>query len=96
MREIECKITGKVQGVFFRVFVEEKARGFGLTGTVENLDDGSVRVVAQGEEENLKKLIEELHKGPEFAQIDDMHIEWRLPAQAGELEKKFQDFRIIY
>ena len=90
MREIECKIIGKVQGIFFRDFVQEKARDLGVYGFVENLEDRTVHVVAQGEDETLKKLIEYLHKGPILAQVSKVEVVWR------DVKEIFKDFQIIY
>jgi len=51
---IKAIITGKVQMVMFRDFVKNNANNFGLYGAVENLNNGSVRVIAQGDEEKLE------------------------------------------
>lgn len=76
--------------VMFRDFVQRKARALDVVGTVENKDDGTVSVIAQGLEENLQKLIEHLHKGPFLARIARVDVEWHEPAG------KFQGFKIIY
>lgn len=89
-REIKCRIAGKVQMVMFRDFIWRHARSIGLTGTVENLNDGSVEVIAQGTEEKLKKLIEKLHKGPFLARVIRVDVEWREPS--GD----FEGFTIVY
>ncbi len=78
-QEIECIITGRVQLVLYRDFVERRAHSLGLCGTVENLPDGSVRVVAQGSEDDLKKLIAQLRKGSLLSRVDDVAILWREP-----------------
>ena len=90
LKEIRCKITGKVQMVMYRDFVQRKARGLNISGTVENREDRSVEVVAQGTEENLQKLIEYLHKGPFLARVARVDVEWR------ESVETFQGFKIIY
>ncbi|ESQ22583.1 MAG: acylphosphatase [Acidilobus sp.] len=54
------RVTGWVQGVGFRAFVRRKALMLGLTGYAKNMPDGSVEVVAQGEETAIERLIEEL------------------------------------
>jgi len=58
IKEIECTITGKVQMVMFRDFIQRKARALNISGTVENGEDGSVRVVAQGDEKSLQTFID--------------------------------------
>jgi len=71
------KVTGKVQGVFFRKSTEEKARELGLKGSAENLDDGSVRVHAQGDSAKLDKLEDWLREGPPQARVDHLYREER-------------------
>jgi acylphosphatase len=66
-KQIVCTIRGKVQMVMFRDFVQRKARGLDLAGSVQNLENHTVKVVAQGNEENLEKLVVHLHKGPFLA-----------------------------
>ena len=61
--EFYAKVYGRVQGVGYRYFVKEKAQNLDLFGYVKNLEDGTVEVLAQGREENLQKLIEELKMG---------------------------------
>ncbi len=90
MQEIECNIVGKVQMVMFRDFILRNARTLGIRGTVENLYDGSVKVIAQGSEDNLNKFIEYLHKGPFLARVIRVNIEWR------ELTSDFSCFTIQY
>lgn len=58
--EIQAIFYGRVQGVFFRATARQIAQRLGLTGLVKNLDDGSVEVVAQGSEEKLLQLVQEL------------------------------------
>ena len=90
MQEIKAKISGKVQMVMFRDFVQRHSRSLGLRGTVENLDDGSMEVIAQGSEEKLEKLIERLHKGPFLARVIRVDVEWREP------KEDFGGFTILY
>jgi acylphosphatase len=54
---------GRVQGVGFRAWVRMKATSLGLTGTVANLDDGRVEVVAEGPEPQVRALLAELNGG---------------------------------
>ena len=68
------KITGRVQGVGFRYFVKHKALKLGIVGYVKNLDDGSVEVFCQGNDSDLKKFIEYLHKGPFFSCVKNLEI----------------------
>lgn len=77
MKEIECHIAGKVHGVLFRKFVQKRARELDIVGFVQNLEDGTVEVVAQGEEEQLLEFIEHLKKGPVFAQVEKVDVSWQ-------------------
>jgi tRNA pseudouridine55 synthase len=86
--EFYVKVYGRVQGVGYRYFVKEKAQNLDIFGYVKNLEDGSVEVLAQGREENLQKLIEELKKGPFLARVDKLDIVFRKPLNI------FYNFRI--
>jgi acylphosphatase len=79
-----------VQGVLFRDFTRRLGRKLGLVGTVENLPDGTVKVVAEGEEAMLNKIVERLHNGPPLAKVTDIKIEWQ------EASGAFPNFKIIY
>jgi tRNA pseudouridine55 synthase len=79
--EFYAKVYGRVQGVGYRYFVKEKAQNLYLFGYVKNLEDGSVEVLAQGREENLQKLIEELKKGPYLAKVEKIDIIFRKPLE---------------
>lgn len=74
------RITGKVQGVFFRHYTREKAINLGLTGYVENLKDGSVNLIASGSPEQLEQLINWSHNGPDKAKVEKVTVS-RLPYQ---------------
>ena len=63
-------VEGRVQGVGFRMFVEQAAAELGLGGYVRNRRDGSVEVYAAGEEKVLDRLRSELEKGPSAARVD--------------------------
>lgn len=78
--EVRCVVSGKVQGVFYRDFVVKHARHLALTGTVKNLPNFKVEVVAQGYEDKLQKLVEHLHKGPFLSKVSGVEVEWREPS----------------
>ncbi|MFL5321572.1 MAG: acylphosphatase [Myxococcaceae bacterium] len=79
-RRVSLRITGKVQGVFFRESTKTKARELGLSGWVKNLDDGSVQALAQGETDKIDELIQWAHRGPPAARVTDVSVEDRPPA----------------
>ncbi len=63
------KFYGRVQGVGFRYRAEKSASIYGINGWVRNNDDGSVDMEAQGDKENIEKMIELIKKG-NFIEID--------------------------
>jgi len=75
MRTIRIFVSGTVQGVFFRAFVEEEADKLDLKGFVRNLDDDRVEVVIEGREKDVEKMIEKCRKGCPYSQVKDVEIE---------------------
>ena len=69
-------ISGRVQGVGFREFVRRNAMDLHLAGYAENLDDGRVEVVAEGDREDLELLLVRLRMGPAHAEVDDIEVNW--------------------
>jgi acylphosphatase len=65
-------VTGRVQGVGFRWFVEREAHILGMAGWVRNNADGRVEVFAQGSPEQLSALRARLHQGPRAARVDNV------------------------
>lgn len=76
---LEAIVSGRVQVVMYRDFVQRKASGLKLTGYVKNLPDGTVHVIAEGSREKLEKLIEKLRKGSLLSSVEKVHSKW-LPA----------------
>ena len=73
MQLIKCyRVSGKVQGVFFRSSTVRQATELNLSGTVHNRADGTVEVVAVGEPVALETLHQWLHKGPKLAIVDQV------------------------
>lgn len=83
MKQAHIYISGFVQGVGYRAYVRSKAKKIGLTGWVRNLTDDRVEAVIQGDEEDIKKLLKLLRRGPFFAKVSDTVILW---------EEKNEDF----
>lgn len=71
----KIKIGGRVQGVGFRFSAREKAKNLGVTGYVQNRPDGSVTIVASGEESALNEFLSWCRKGPSMAQVVNVDIE---------------------
>jgi len=69
MKTIRIKVSGRVQGVFYRQSTQEKAYELNLNGTVRNCEDDTVEIIATGHEEQLDKLIAWCRKGPPRAKV---------------------------
>ena len=72
MIKLQFTVYGIVQGVGFRYSTWGKAKEFGLSGVVRNLSDGSVLVIACGDEAQLGKLREWLWQGPRYSLVDNV------------------------
>ena len=66
---LKVNVTGKVQGVGFRMSTVRQAHSLGVTGWVRNLDDGSVEALLQGPHDRIDKLLSWLHVGPPAARV---------------------------
>lgn len=89
MKAIRAKVTGKVQGVWYRASTQAEAQRLGVAGTVENLPDDAVLVVAQGEDEAVEALVRWLHRGPPNARVDGVAVE------AIAVDPARTDFRVL-
>lgn len=85
----QIKITGKVQGVFFRKKTQEKAKELGIKGWVRNEADGSVLTEIEGNQQALTVMEAWLKNGPERARVEHLLV------QIGS-EKGYRDFKILY
>ena len=88
-KQIHCLVRGRVQGVFFRASTQREAKRLGLTGWVKNLPDGTVEVVAEGEDDSLKEFLGWVQRGPTAARVERVDSRWR--GYTGE----WGDFRIV-
>lgn len=82
------RIDGKVQGVGYRAATLRAAESLGVTGWVCNLRDGSVEVLAHGNEEQLASFHNWLERGPAYAQVDTVTV------KPGNSDKPPSEFRI--
>lgn len=76
MQRATVLISGLVQGVGFRFFARKKALELGVMGYAENLSDGRVEVVAEGEVVDLEQLIHQLRQGPRGSRVDNVDVQW--------------------
>lgn len=65
-----ARVRGRVQGVAFRAYTRERALQLGVVGQARNLADGSVEVLACGDEAAVRALCDWLHQGPPRARVD--------------------------
>ncbi|RLF76542.1 acylphosphatase [Thermococci archaeon] len=89
MARVSVFIYGRVQGVFYRDFVQKNANRLGLTGWVKNLADGRVEAELEGDKEVIEKMLMLMRQGPAAARVDSLETTW--------IKEKGDDtFKIIY
>jgi len=76
---VVARVSGMVQGVGFRFFVQSRAVSLRLAGSVRNQPDGSVRVDAEGPKDDLLNLLDHLREGPPAAKVERVDVEWLPP-----------------
>ncbi len=89
-KRLILKIYGFVQGVNYRYYSSQYAKKLGITGWVQNEADGTVSLVAEGEERNLQKLLDYCYNGIKYARVDKIETHWH--SASGE----FIDFEVRY
>ncbi|MCO5279836.1 MAG: acylphosphatase [Chitinophagales bacterium] len=74
--KIHCKIAveGKVQGVWFRKFIQEQATKLEVKGWVKNLPSGSVYIEAESDENTMKQFVELCKQGSPLSQVEEVLI----------------------
>ena len=87
-KQLHCIVRGRVQGVFFRASTQREARRLGLSGWVSNRADGSVEILAEGEDDVLRAFLTWAQRGPGAARVDRVETRWR------SFTGDFIDFRI--
>lgn len=88
MKEALLKVTGKVQGVFYRAYAREKAQELGLTGYASNLPDGSVEALVQGSGDTIKQFIDWARSGSPGAKVNRVSVKWE------KIQEKYNNFKI--
>lgn len=87
--EMKAIVHGRVQGVFFRATTKEYVHRLGgITGTVRNVEDGSVEIIAQGERHKLDRLLDMLRADAGPGKVDRIETVYREPSE------HYHDFRI--
>ncbi len=72
MRAVDVTIAGRVQAVGFRAFTRKNAVMLGVRGYVENLSDGRVHAVFEGEDYQVEKLLELVRHGPRVSEVREI------------------------
>ncbi|RUA24311.1 MAG: acylphosphatase [Bacteroidetes bacterium] len=81
-------VTGRVQQVGFRFFTQQKAVELEITGSVQNLPNGDVMIIAYGAEKNMLQFINLLQKGPSRSLVTNIDLQ-EIPFEA------LKSFRIV-
>lgn len=88
LQTVAITVTGKVQGVYYRQSTREKALALDIKGTVCNLPNGNVYIIATGTKEQLDELVAWCRQGPSRAEVTAIELK-------DEPLQKFADFRIV-
>lgn len=91
IRRVSLRITGRVQGVFYRRDSAREATRLGLSGFVRNEPDGSVYAEAEGREEAVGAFIRWCRRGPENARVDEVRVEERAPVGGEGFEARYRN-----
>ena len=83
-------VTGRVQGVFFRMETKHAAERTGVSGWVRNKNDGTVEAVFEGDEDRVDSVVEWCREGPPYARV--IKVDVNRQAYQGE----FEGFKITY
>ncbi len=83
-------ISGRVQGVFFRMETLRAAQSCGVSGWVRNRSDGTVEAVFEGDRSQVEAVVQWCRQGPPHARVTDVNVDWQ--DYAGE----FSGFEITY
>jgi acylphosphatase len=83
---LHIRVTGMVQGVFFRAWTAERARALGVVGWVRNASDGSVEGHLEGDKSAVQQLVDLLNQGPPSAQVTKVEADVTDPTGAKGFE----------
>lgn len=73
-------VSGRVQGVGFRYFVQDHAASEGVHGYARNLPDGRVEVFVEGDDESVMRVERAVRRGPASAEVDNVVVEAAVPS----------------
>ena len=72
MQHVKIRVTGRVQGVYFRDTARREAENYGIAGFARNDADGSVYIEAEGSDEAIQKFLDWCHQGSRDAVVEDV------------------------
>ena len=89
MISVHVRVSGRVQGVFYRAYTKAQAQELGVKGWVRNVPGGGVEAILEGERQKVGELVGLMKTGPEGSMISGLEL--------SELKcKGYEDFKIIY
>ena len=89
MISVHVRVSGRVQGVFYRSYTKAQAQELGVKGWVRNVPGGGVEAILEGERQKVGELVSLMKAGPEGSMISGLEL--------SELKcKGYEDFKIIY
>lgn len=88
MKTLRARISGRVQGVWYRGWTVETARRLGLEGWVRNRADGSVEALFHGPDSSVEAMIELCRRGPPAARVDRIECEASPPPEGGGFQQR--------
>lgn len=91
MTTLHARVSGIVQGVGFRYFVQRRAKALGISGYVRNVPNGDVETAAEGNRAALEELVKDLRQGPPMSSVTEVSVEW---SENGA--PQFEDFHIRF
>lgn len=83
-------VEGRVQGVWYRDSTRLKATELEIKGWVKNRSDGTVEIVAEGDESDIRRFVEWCHEGPPFAVVS------KIRESSQEYRNEFNSFNIVF
>jgi acylphosphatase len=84
-----CHVSGRVQGVYYRVSARDKAIALGVNGYARNLPDGRVEVLAVGSQSAVDALVQWLWVGSPASRVDHVEVQDQTSDSLAELPQGF-------
>lgn len=89
MMSVHVRVSGRVQGVYYRAYTRDRAKSLGINGWVRNIPGGGVEAVLEGERRQVGEMLKAMKSGPSGSVV--------LGMEPSEIEAKgYNDFEIKY